>query len=81
MVTVRYEVVEHDGGWAYRVADVLSETFPIHDAALAAANEAAARQQLSGETDGITYQDDDGRWHEEVADGRDRPATQVVDQD
>ncbi|KQU54516.1 hypothetical protein ASG72_02450 [Bosea sp. Leaf344] len=80
MVTVKYEVVEHDGGWAYKVGDVFSETFPSHDAALSAASDAAARQTVAGETDGIQYQDRDGRWHEEVASGRDRPATEVVDE-
>ncbi|MDP3255911.1 MAG: DUF2188 domain-containing protein [Bosea sp. (in: a-proteobacteria)] len=80
MVTVRYEIVEHDGGWAYKVQDVLSETYPSHDAALKAASDAAARQTLAGTTDGIVYQDEQGRWHEEVADGRDRPATRVVDE-
>ncbi len=80
MVTVRYEIVEHDGGWAYRVGGALSETHASHDAALKAAEAAAARQTLSGATDGIVYQDKDGQWHEELADGRDRPATKVVDQ-
>ena len=37
MTTVTYEVVEHDGGWAYKVGDVFSETFPTHDDALDAA--------------------------------------------
>lgn len=80
MVTVRYEIVEHDGGWAYKVGTALSETFPSHEAALKAATSAAARQTLSGTTDGIVYQDGDGRWHEELADGRDRPATKVIDE-
>jgi hypothetical protein len=80
MVTVRYRIVEHDGGWAYKVGDVLSETFPSHDEALTAASAAAARQTLAGATDGIVYQDEQGRWHEELADGRDRPATRVVDE-
>lgn len=79
MVTVRYQVVEHDGGWAYKVGDVFSETFPSHQAALEAAADAAARQTVSGETDGIQYQDKDGAWHEELASGRDRPQTTVVD--
>lgn len=81
MVTVRYEIVEHDGGWAYRVGDALSETFRSRDAALKAATAAAARQTLAGATDGIVYQDESGQWHEELADGRDRPATKVVDQE
>jgi Uncharacterized protein conserved in bacteria (DUF2188) len=37
MSHVTYKVVEHDGGWAYKVGDVFSETFPTHDAAQAAA--------------------------------------------
>lgn len=80
MVMVRYEVVQHDGGWAYKVGDALSETFPSHEAALKAATKAAARQTLTGTTDGIVYQDKDGQWHEELADGKDRPATKVIDQ-
>ncbi|AMJ63074.1 DUF2188 domain-containing protein [Bosea sp. PAMC 26642] len=80
MVTVKYEVVEHDGGWAYKVGDAISETFPTHDAALKAASSAAARQTVAGTTDGIVYQDKDGKWHEELADGHDRPATRVIDQ-
>ena len=38
MTTVTYEIVQHDGGWAYRVDGVYSETFPSHDAAKAPAN-------------------------------------------
>jgi hypothetical protein len=30
-------IVEHDGGWACKVGDVLSETFATHDEAAAAA--------------------------------------------
>src|SRR5690606_1202897 len=30
MPDVTYEVVEHDGGWAYKVGDVISETYPTH---------------------------------------------------
>lgn len=79
MSEVRYEVVEHDGGWAYRVDGVFSETFPSHDAALSAARDAAERQALAGETEGIKFQDDEGKWHEEVARGDDRPMTEIVD--
>ncbi len=50
MVRVTYVIVEHDGGWAYKVGDVFSETFPTHDTALAAARIAAAEQQQPGET-------------------------------
>ncbi len=81
MSELNYEIVEHDGGWAYKVAGAFSETFPTHDHALAAARDAAQRQSLAGETDGIAYQDAEGQWHEEVADGADRPETHVVDGD
>jgi len=33
MTKIIYEVVEHDGGWAYQVDGVFSETFPSHDLA------------------------------------------------
>lgn len=79
MSELTYEIVEHDGAWAYKVGDVYSETFPSHDHALEAAKDAAARQSLAGETDGISYQDEKGRWHEEVADGGDRPTAHVSD--
>jgi hypothetical protein len=77
MSTVRYEIVEHDGGWAYQVDGTYSETFASHDAAAAAARKAAAEQRRPGETAGIEYEDSQGRWHGEVASGDDRPETDV----
>lgn len=77
MAKVTYEIVEHDGGWAYRVDGVYSETFPSHDQARAAAEQAAREQVVPGETTGITYEDQEGRWHDEVASGKDRPKTDV----
>lgn len=79
MTEVRYEIVEHDGGWAYRAEGTYSETFPTHDAALAAAKRAAGEQRVPGETDGIVYEDERGQWHEELSDGDDRPDTKVID--
>ena len=43
MSELDYKIVEHDGGWAYKVDGVFSETFPTHDHALEAAKDAAAR--------------------------------------
>ena len=77
MTHIVYEVVEHDGGWAYRVDGVISETFPSHDAARRAAERAAAEQRVPGNTTGISYEDKGGRWHHELSDGRDRPITEV----
>ena len=74
-----YDIVEHDGGFAYKVGDVYSETYPTHQAAHAAAVSAASRQQLEGESDAIQYQDSKGQWHEEQAEGGDRPETEVED--
>ena len=45
MVKVIYEIVEHDGGWAYRVDGSYSETFRTHDEAKFAARRAAVEQQ------------------------------------
>lgn len=79
MTEVTYEIVEHDGGWAYRVDATFSETFPSHDAAASAARHAAAEQQVGGRDEGIVYEDEKGVWHEEVAEGGDRPRTNVED--
>jgi hypothetical protein len=77
MTSIIYEIVEHDGGFAYRVDGVYSETFPTHDAARAAAQRAAGEQRVSGEETGISWEDSEGRWHDEIARGDDRPATEV----
>jgi hypothetical protein len=79
MSAVKYEIVEHDGGWAYRVDATYSETFRSHDAALAAARRAAREQAVPGETSGIVWEDQNGQWHEELSNGDDRPFTEVED--
>jgi hypothetical protein len=81
MSKVTYEIVEHDGGWAYKVGDVFSEPFPSHEAALAAAKRAAAEQSLPGATETIEYEDERGKWHREVDPGDDRPSTEVLDEE
>ena len=77
MTKVTYHIVEHDGGWAYRVDDVFSETFPSHDLARKAAEAAAKEQAVAGRTTTISYEDEGGHWHSEVARGDDRPETDV----
>jgi hypothetical protein len=77
MTKVIYEIVEHDGGWAYKVGDTLSETFASHDLAHEAAERAAKEQVVAGMTTGISYEDKAGRWHDEVSAGDDRPETDV----
>lgn len=82
MPEVIYEIVPHDGGYAYKVDDVLSESYPTREAAEAAARDAARRQRLPdqeaepGQT--IEYQDETGRWRAERTGPDDRPETDVV---
>ena len=50
MSHVVYAIVQHDGGWAYKVGDVFSETFATRKAAHAAAARAAEEQRVPGQT-------------------------------
>ena len=77
MAKIIYKIIEHDGGWAYRVGDTISETFPTHELARQAAERAASEQVVGGAETGIVYEDQEGRWHEEVSRGDDRPETEV----
>ena len=61
MTKIHYRVVRHDGGWAYKLGDVFSETFPSRDRAMAAAKRVAAEQHVPGETGYIEYQTEDGQ--------------------
>jgi hypothetical protein len=78
MASVHYRIVEHEGGWAYKVGDVFSERYATHDEAREAAERAAAEQRLPGTTEDIEFQDEAGDWHEEVSRGTDRPETDVT---
>ena len=53
MSHLTYEIIEHDGGWAYTADGVFSEPFPSHEEALIAAKRAAAEQRVGGETEAI----------------------------
>lgn len=77
MTEIIYEIVEHDGGWAYKVGDVFSETFPTRERASKAAHRAAAEQRVGGRDETITYETERGEWKTERSDGSDRPQTQV----
>jgi hypothetical protein len=78
MIQVTYRIVEHDGGWAYRLGDTYSETFRTHDDARAAAVRVSREQRAPDRTAYIEYADADGQWLTERADGHDRPDTEVV---
>jgi hypothetical protein len=79
MTAITYTIVEHDGGWAYKLGDVYSETFRTHDLAVKAAKRAAGEQRVPGDDVGITYEDANGVWRTELADGHDRPETSVIE--
>ena len=79
MAHVKYEIVEHDGGWAYKLGDVFSETFATHEEAVFAAKRVAREQEVPGESSTIEYQDKSGRWRTEYVSGSDRPDTEVED--
>jgi Uncharacterized protein conserved in bacteria (DUF2188) len=77
MTRILYKIVEHNDGWAYQVEGTYSETFTTHEAARAAAMAAAREQAQPGRDVGITFEDANGKWHEELSDGRDRPDASV----
>jgi hypothetical protein len=79
MTKISYEVVEHDGGWAYKVGATFSETFDTREQAHQAAEAAASEQEANDETTDIEYEDADGKWHLETSAGDDRPEADVKD--
>lgn len=79
MAKLHYKVVRHDTGWAYTLNGAFSEPFASHGAALAAARRVAAEQHVPGDLARIQYQDESGRWHEELSEPGDRPDTDVED--
>ena len=79
MVKLVYEVVPHDGGWAYRLGGVYSEAFRSHAEALEAVRIVVAEQSVAGEASMISYQGEDGVWRREYDDGSDRPEPVIVD--
>jgi hypothetical protein len=77
MAKITYEIVRHDGGWAYKVDETFSEAFKTHDQAHKAAELAAREQAEPGESTIISYEDKEGQWHKEKSAGGDRPETDV----
>jgi hypothetical protein len=77
MSEIKYKVVKHDGGWAYEANGTFSEPFPTREAAYEAARHAASEQAAPGTTTQISFEDEQGHWHNEVANGTDRPQAAV----
>ena len=78
MTKIHYRIVEHDGGWAYKLNDVFSEPFPSRKAAFAAARRVVAEQHVPGDLVYIEFQDEAGQWRTELSEGDDRPDVDVV---
>lgn len=72
-----YTIVQHDGGWAYKMDGVFSETFRSREEAEGFAKRVVAEQRVPGETGTIEWEDTKGKWHDEVEPGDDRPDAQV----
>jgi hypothetical protein len=79
MTKIVYEIIKHDGGWAFKLGDTISQSFTSHDAAYNAAKRVAMEQTRPGETVGISWEDERGRWHDELEPGDDRPEVDVKD--
>ncbi len=79
MAKIHYRIVPHDGGWAYKLGDVFSESFPTKPAALTAARRVAREQSVPGDTTHIAFEDENGVWHTELSEGTDRPEADVTD--
>ncbi|MBI1187669.1 MAG: DUF2188 domain-containing protein [Alphaproteobacteria bacterium] len=79
MTKITYHIIKHDGGWAFRLGDTISETFRSHDAALNAVRRVAREQQVGGEDAAIQWEDETGAWREEQVDGGDRPEVDIKD--
>jgi uncharacterized protein DUF2188 len=50
MAKIVYQIVQHDGGWAYKVDGSFSESYRNHEDAVAAAKRAAAEQERNTRT-------------------------------
>ncbi|WP_181703187.1 DUF2188 domain-containing protein [Chthonobacter albigriseus] len=78
MGDLHYRIVEHMGGWAYKLGDSFSETFDSREDAYDAARRVAAEQHQPGDDVQVFYQDAAGRWVTEMVKGTDRPDADVV---
>ena len=79
MTKITYEIIKHDGGWAFELDGTISQTFKSHDDAYNAAKRVALEQRRPGETVGISWEDQRGRWHDELSSGDDRPEVAIDD--
>ncbi len=75
---LHYRIVQHDGGWAYKLGDVFSESFPSRDLALATARRVAREQHVPSDPATIEFQDEAGVWRTEFSAGTHPPDADVI---
>jgi len=66
MSVITYSIVRQDGGWAYEVSGIFSESFRTRTAARAAAKRAACKQRPTGKTAPNDDENDEDNWNHEV---------------
>jgi hypothetical protein len=62
MADITYQVLPHDNGWAYKLGNTLSETYPTADEAIVHAKDAASRQKIGDGDALLAYPAPDGGW-------------------
>jgi hypothetical protein len=77
MSHVTYQIVEHDGGWAYKVGDCLLRVLCVQGVGADSRPESGSGTNGPGDDEAIEYEDKVGKWHDEDAKGSDRPDTEV----
>jgi hypothetical protein len=77
LVHLVYEIVKHGDGWASQVGETISGIYASHDLSRLAAVSAAREHELIGNTVGIEFEDSNGKWHQALSDGNDRPSASV----
>lgn len=66
MSVITYNILRHDGGWAYEVNGTFSASFSTRTAARAAAKRAACKHRLAGKTVPIDCEEGQDNWDHEV---------------
>ncbi|MAZ17255.1 hypothetical protein [Oricola sp.] len=78
MTNPNYEIVEREGGFAWKLGDAFSETYPTRDAASAAAIEDSAKRQSGKARTNAQADGDARRWHDEMADNDTGHETDII---
>ena len=61
MAKAHYEIVEHDGGWAYRLRGHILGDFCHQSRRRSSRSSCCSRQKLPGESEDIEFEDSKGR--------------------